>query len=114
MLNKLLGEDRFATREIKQKDSKGKHTTTNRNLLTLENGAMIIDTPGMRELGNIAVEAAISETFDEITELETICKFSNCSHTQEKGCAILEALEEGTISQRTLSKLSQNAEGIRA
>jgi ribosome biogenesis GTPase / thiamine phosphate phosphatase len=98
LLNKLLGEDRFATRAIKQKDSKGKHTTTNRNLLKMENGSMIIDTPGMRELGNIAVEESINETFDDITELETLCKFSNCSHKQEKGCAILEALEEETIS----------------
>lgn len=98
LLNKILGEDRFTTKEVREKDSKGKHTTTNRQLLILENGAMIIDTPGMRELGNIAVETAISETFDEIVELETSCKFSNCSHTQEKGCAILEALEEGTIS----------------
>lgn len=98
LLNKLLGEDRFATKEVREKDYKGKHTTTNRHLLIMENGAMIIDTPGMRELGNIAVEAAISETFDEITELETSCKFSNCSHTQEKGCAILEALNDGTVS----------------
>lgn len=98
LLNKLIGEDRFATKEVREKDSKGKHTTTNRQLLRLENGAMIIDTPGMRELGNIAVETAISETFDEITELETSCKFSNCSHKKEKGCAILEALEEGEIS----------------
>ena len=99
LLNKILGEDRFATREIKRKDSKGKHTTTNRQLLKLDNGALIIDTPGMRELGNIAVETAITETFDDITELETLCKFRNCSHTQEKGCAILEALEDKTISQ---------------
>jgi ribosome biogenesis GTPase len=99
LLNKILGEDRFATREIKRKDNKGKHTTTNRNLIKLENGAMIVDTPGMRELGNIAVEAGIEEVFDDITELETLCKFSNCSHKQEKGCAILEALEEETISQ---------------
>ena len=113
LLNKLLGEDRFATREIKQKDSKGKHTTTNRNLIKLENGSMVIDTPGMRELGNIGVEAGIEEVFDDITELETTCKFSNCSHIQEKGCAILEALEDGTNFTRTLSKLSQNAEGIR-
>lgn len=99
LLNKILGEDRFATREIKRKDNKGKHTTTTRHLLMLENGAMIVDTPGMRELGNIAVETAINETFDEIVELETNCKFSNCSHTQEKGCAILEALKEGTVLQ---------------
>lgn len=99
LLNKILGEDRFATKEVRGKDHKGKHTTTNRQLLKLENGAMMIDTPGMRELGNIAVEAGIEEVFDDITELETLCKFRNCSHKQEKGCAILEALEEGTISK---------------
>ncbi len=99
LLNKILGEDRFATHATRRKDSKGKHTTTNRHLLKLENGAMIVDTPGMRELGNIAVEAGIEEVFDEIIELATLCKFSNCSHTQEKGCAILEALEDKTISQ---------------
>lgn len=99
LLNKLLGEERFATKEVREKDHKGKHTTTNRQLLMLKNGAMIIDTPGMRELGNIAVETAIDETFDEITDFETSCKFNNCSHTQEKGCAILEAIEQGNISQ---------------
>jgi ribosome biogenesis GTPase / thiamine phosphate phosphatase len=99
LLNKLLGEDRFATKEVREKDHKGKHTTTNRQLLMMKNGSMIIDTPGMRELGNIAVETAIEDTFDDITELETSCKFSNCSHTQENGCAILEALETGVFSQ---------------
>jgi ribosome biogenesis GTPase len=99
LLNKLLGENRFATKEVRGKDQKGKHTTTNRQLLMMENGSMIIDTPGMRELGNIAVETAIEETFDDIKKLETNCRFSNCSHTQEKECAILEALEEGVFSQ---------------
>ncbi len=99
LLNKLIGEDRFATKDVREKDQKGKHTTTNRQLLMLENGSMIIDTPGMRELGNIAVETAIEETFDEITELETSCRFSNCSHKQENGCAILEALEQGVFSR---------------
>lgn len=99
LLNKILGEDRFATKEVRDKDHKGKHTTTNRQLLKLENGSMIIDTPGMRELGNIAVETGIEEVFEDIAELETLCKFSDCSHTQETGCAILEALAEETISQ---------------
>jgi ribosome biogenesis GTPase len=98
LLNNLVGEEVLATKEIREKDSKGKHTTTHRQLLSLENGSMIIDTPGMRELGNIGVESGLEEVFDDITELETQCKFSDCTHTQEIGCAILDALDDGTIS----------------
>lgn len=99
LLNNLVGKDVFATKAIRVKDDKGKHATTNRQLLKLENGAMIIDTPGMRELGNIGVDAGIGEVFEDIAELETLCKFSDCSHTQEVGCAILEALENDELSQ---------------
>ena len=83
---------------MREKDSKGKHTTTNRQLISLKNGAMIIDTPGMRELGNFGVESGIRDVFSEIAELESQCKFRNCSHTREKGCAVLEALESEMIS----------------
>lgn len=98
LLNNLSGEDLFKTKEVREKDSKGKHTTTNRQLLMLKNGSMVIDTPGMRELGNIGVDAGIEEVFDDIAELESQCRFCDCSHTQEKGCAILAAIEEGIIS----------------
>ena len=60
---------------------------------------MIIDTPGMRELGNIAVETGLHDTFLEITELEGSCRFSDCTHTQEEGCAVLAALEDGTVTK---------------
>ncbi len=99
LLNNLLGEERLKTKEIREKDDKGKHATTNRQLLMLKNGAMIIDTPGMRELGNIGVDSGINEIFDEIAGLEKQCRFNDCSHTQEAGCAILQALETGVISR---------------
>jgi len=97
LLNALLGHDRFATRTIRDKDGKGRHTTTGRQLIQLPGGALLIDTPGMRELGTIAVEAGIEETFSEITALAGQCRFADCSHTQEQGCAILVALDAGEI-----------------
>ncbi|MCP3953463.1 MAG: ribosome small subunit-dependent GTPase A, partial [Desulfobacterales bacterium] len=74
------------------------HATTSRQLIRLPGGALLIDTPGMRELGNIAMETGIAETFSEITGLATQCRFTDCSHTQEQGCAILAALDAGDIS----------------
>ena len=68
---------------------------------------MIIDTPGMRELGNIGVDSGISEIFDEIAELERQCRFSDCTHTQETGCAVLQALEDGTVSEERFQNYSK-------
>lgn len=107
LLNNLLGEDIFKTIEIREKDDKGRHATTSRQLLRLKNGALIIDTPGMRELGNIGVEAGISETFEEIAGLESECRFSDCTHTQETGCAVLQALEDGIISEERFQNYSK-------
>jgi len=100
LLNALLGDDRFATRTIRDKDGKGRHTTTDRQLIRLPGGALLIDTPGMRELGNIAVEAGIEQTFNEIAVLAEQCRFADCSHTQEQGCAILAALDAGEIPRQ--------------
>ncbi len=99
LLNNLIGDDEFKVNEVRENDSKGRHTTTNRQLVILENGAMIIDTPGMRELGNISISEGIDKTFDEITELIKNCKFNDCTHTVEKGCAVLEALESGELDE---------------
>ena len=99
LLNNLLGREQYATRTIREKDGKGRHTTTSRQLIRLPNGALMIDTPGMRELGNIAVEAGIDETFGEIVSLADQCRFSDCSHTQEHGCAVLAALAAGGIAR---------------
>jgi ribosome biogenesis GTPase len=99
LLNNLLGYEEFKTLAVREGDNKGKHSTTNRQLVVLENGAMIIDTPGMRELGNIGIADGIEQTFDEIAELSHNCKYSDCTHTIEKGCAILAALEEGDLKE---------------
>jgi len=100
LLNSLIGRHEFKTREVRENDSKGKHATTNRHLVVLENGAIIIDTPGMRELGNISISEGIDKTFDEIVGLGKFCQFSDCSHINEKGCAILEALKMGEIEEK--------------
>ena len=113
LLNSLLTEARFKTQAIREKDGKGRHTTSNRHLNILINGAMLIDTPGMRELGNIGLESGIDDTFDDILELSRQCRFNNCSHTQEDGCAILAALKEGAISQeRYRNYLKINKESV--
>jgi len=100
LLNSILGDARFETKSVSKKESKGRHTTTSRELIQLENGAMLIDTPGMRELGNIAVDAGLDETFSDIVELALNCKFTNCTHVNEKGCAILTAISQGELSEK--------------
>ena len=99
LINNLIGEEVLTTQDVRQSDDKGRHTTTNRQLIILENGAMIIDNPGMRELANISVSDGIENTFDEISTLADKCKFRDCTHTVEKGCAVLDALEQGNIEQ---------------
>ena len=99
LINNLLDGMRLKTHSVREKDGKGRHITTRRQLIKLKNGAMIIDTPGMRELGNFAVDTGIYGTFDEITELSNQCRYNDCSHTQEQGCSILAALKDGLISQ---------------
>ncbi len=98
LLNSLLGEDTFETQSVSKIQSKGRHTTTSRQLVRLDNGAMIVDTPGMRELGSMSVNEGIDETFSDIQCLSYDCKFSNCSHGNEKGCAIQEAIKAGDLS----------------
>jgi len=99
LLNSIIGNEKFATQSVSKTQSKGRHTTTSRQLVRLENGAMIIDTPGMRELGNLSVDEGLDETFSEIIDISRNCKFGNCSHTNEKGCAILAAIEARDLSQ---------------
>lgn len=113
LLNRLIGEAAFATAEISGKHGKGRHTTTRRELVILPSSAMIIDTPGMRELGNLAAETGIEASFEDIIELSTQCRFSNCSHNNEKGCAIGEAIASGNLSAdryRNYLKLKRESE----
>jgi len=100
LLNSIIGNEKFETKTVSKIESKGRHTTTSRQLVRLENGAMIIDTPGMRELGSLSLDDGIEETFSEILELSHRCRFSDCSHTNEKGCAILAAIATGDLSEQ--------------
>jgi len=99
LLNKLLGEQRFDVNKVREKDSKGRHTTVRRQLIRLESGSIFIDTPGMRELGNFAIDNGLDETFDEIVSFSSQCRFKDCTHIHEKGCAVKEAVEQGTIDE---------------
>ena len=98
LINKLTGTDAPATGSIGSGD-KGRHTTTHRELLALANGAFLIDTPGMRELGMWDSENGIDAAFQDIEALSHACKFSNCTHTAEPGCAIQKALADGTLER---------------
>jgi len=99
LLNTLIGDDLIKTQAVREFDSRGRHTTTQRQLIFLDSSAMIIDNPGLRELGNFEVETGLSTTFSDIITLTENCKFSNCSHEQEKGCAVQKALKDGSLSR---------------
>ena len=99
LLNSIVGKDEFETKTVSKVQSKGRHTTTSRQLVRLESGAMIIDTPGMRELGSMSSDDGLDETFSEIAALSQRCKFANCSHSNEKGCAILAAIDADELSE---------------
>ena len=96
LINNLLGDSIMDTGEISAGIDRGKHVTTHRELIVSENG-ILIDNPGMREVGITDNSEGLEITFDEITNLSYNCKFNDCSHTNEKGCAILEALENGEL-----------------
>jgi len=97
LINKLIGENIFATDAIRKKDGKGRHVTARRQMVILEQGGLIIDTPGMRELGNIGVDTGISKTFMDIVNLAQDCRFKNCTHMDEPGCAVTKAVKNGEL-----------------
>jgi len=99
LLNALMAREVMSVRAIREDDGRGRHTTTHRQLFMLPSGAMVIDTPGMRELGLFGSDEGISEGFSDVEALFTQCRFSNCRHNSEPGCAIIDAIENGGISQ---------------
>ena len=99
LINNLLGYKRQAVGKIREKDSKGKHVTTSRELIMMPNGGMLIDNPGLRELQLWSSELGISKTFEDIDELSRQCRFTNCTHNTEPGCIVKKAIEIGQISQ---------------
>ena len=99
LLNNLLGREEFETASVREKDGRGRHTTSRRQLSILENGALLIDTPGMRELGMTDALSGVDESFSDIQQLSGSCRFRDCTHTVEKGCAVLEALANGALEE---------------
>ncbi|MED5801796.1 ribosome small subunit-dependent GTPase A [Gordonia sp. Z-3] len=100
--NCLLGENRLATGAARSSDGKGRHTTAWRELLPLPTGGVLLDTPGLRGVGVLGVDEGLDQTFSEIVELAGDCRFTDCAHTVEPGCAVLTAVDSGEIPQRRL------------
>jgi len=96
LVNSLLGEERFATSEVRADDSRGRHTTTHRQLVLLPSGGLLVDTPGMRELA-LYDEEGLDMVFTDIEALAARCRFADCSHRGEPGCAVLDAVDRGEI-----------------
>ena len=93
----MAGADHFVVRAIREADDHGRHTTTHRELLKLPNGGLVIDTPGMREIQLWDGGAGVGETFEDIAMIAQNCRFRDCQHRQEPGCAVREALGDGTL-----------------
>jgi ribosome biogenesis GTPase len=103
LANALLGEQRLAVSDVRESDQRGRHTTTARELFVLQGGAMLIDTPGMRELGLWDAGDGFSADFDDVEELATRCRFGDCKHEHEPGCAISEALAKRELDPARLA-----------
>lgn len=98
LVNTLADVEVMAVKEIREDDSRGRHTTTHRQLIMLPNGTMIIDTPGMRELGMWDATEGVGEVFADVEQYMGMCRFSDCGHKNEPRCAIRDALESGALS----------------
>jgi ribosome biogenesis GTPase len=113
LVNRLAGRELLATAEIAA-DGHGRHTTTHRELVPLASGALLIDTPGMRELQLWADEDVLDSTFSEIAELAGECRFSDCSHEHEPGCAVKSAIADGSLPKERFASYRKLQREIRA
>jgi len=102
IINSLLGTNRLAVNEVSELGSRGRHTTTFRELFILPSGCMVIDTPGMREMQVWGEETVLKQTFDDIEDLSGNCKFTDCAHVKEPGCAVQEAIVNGALDSKRL------------
>ena len=112
LINRLIGREAYDTRAVSE-TGEGTHTTARRELIVLDHGAMLIDTPGMRELGILGAGEGMSESFSEIHDLSLMCRFTDCTHTREPGCAVLIAMERGELGEeryRSYLKLKQESD----
>lgn len=104
LVNALAGDTVMPVSGIREDDSKGRHTTTHRQMIFLPSGGMVIDTPGLRELGMWEAEEGLSETFADVEAYLGQCRFTDCSHHSEPGCAIREAVEQGVLSKERVER----------
>ena len=112
IINRLVGRDAFDTKAVSG-TGEGIHTTSRRQLIILDHGAMLIDTPGMRELGMLASSDALEDSFADIHDLAANCQYADCSHIQEPGCSVRAAMESGRVSEdryRNYLKLKKESE----
>ena len=115
LVNALTHSGRMVTQAVREDDGRGRHTTSHRELILLPGGGLLLDTPGMRELGLWEAEEGLSATFDDIEDIARRCKFSDCGHGAEPGCAVRAALEEGVIDDgrwRGYQKLRRELEHL--
>jgi ribosome biogenesis GTPase len=115
LVNRLLGEDRLRTREVRTSDDRGRHTTSARQLLELPGGALVIDTPGMRELQLWDAASGLGAAFSDLEELAHGCRFGDCAHQQEPGCAVRAAVDEGRLAKERFDsyhKLQRELEAL--
>jgi len=115
IVNSLVGEELLATKEVREDDQMGRHTTTRRELILIPTGGVVLDTPGIRELQ--LWDADLERTFGDVEEVARRCRFADCNHDREPGCAIREALADGSLSQerwQSYVKLQRELEAIEA
>ena len=98
LINRLIGREAFDTKPVSG-TGEGTHTTSRRQLIVLSQGAMLIDTPGMRELGLVGAEKGLNAGFEDLVRLSAKCRYADCSHEQEPGCAVRAAIERGELSE---------------
>ena len=115
IVNALVGEEVLATQEVREDDQRGRHTTTHRELIVLRTGGVILDTPGIRELQ--LWDADLEQTFGDVEEIARRCRFSDCAHDREPGCAVRDALADGSLARerwQSYVKLQRELESIEA
>lgn len=113
LINRLVGADVMAVNSVREGDDHGRHTTTHRELLTLPGGALIMDTPGMREFQLLDHQDGLSSTFDDIEALAHDCRFGDCEHKQEPGCAVRAAIAAGTLPEERLHSYQKMQKELR-
>lgn len=104
LVNTLIGSDDIATQAVREEDGKGRHTTTVREMHRLAGGGWLVDTPGIRELQMSEVASGVAEVFDDVTDVALDCRFANCAHADEPGCAIRAAVAEGTLDPARVTR----------